>query len=38
MALTLADVDKIARLSRLHLSSEEKEKSLQELNDIFSMV
>ena len=38
MALTLADVDKIARLPRLHLSSEEKEKSLQELNDIFSMV
>ncbi|HHA3986276.1 TPA: Asp-tRNA(Asn)/Glu-tRNA(Gln) amidotransferase subunit GatC, partial [Neisseria gonorrhoeae] len=38
MALTLADVDKIARLSRLQLTAEEKEKSLQELNDIFTMV
>ncbi|EOF9885533.1 Asp-tRNA(Asn)/Glu-tRNA(Gln) amidotransferase subunit GatC [Neisseria gonorrhoeae] len=38
MALTLADVDKIARLSRLQLTAAEKEKSLQELNDIFAMV
>lgn len=38
MALTLADVDKIARLSRLNLSNGEKQQSLQELNDIFAMV
>lgn len=38
MALTLADVEKIARLSRLSLTQQEKETSLKELNDIFAMV
>ena len=38
MALTLADVDKIARLSRLSLTAAEKEKSLAELNAIFALV
>ncbi|MCF7521279.1 Asp-tRNA(Asn)/Glu-tRNA(Gln) amidotransferase subunit GatC [Neisseria sp. ZJ106] len=38
MALSLQDVEKIARLSRLHLTEEEKTQTLQELNDIFSMV
>lgn len=38
MALTLADVEKIARLSRLSLTTEEKNKTLGELNDIFAMV
>ncbi|EGZ44925.1 Asp-tRNA(Asn)/Glu-tRNA(Gln) amidotransferase subunit GatC [Neisseria wadsworthii] len=38
MALTLADVEKIAKLSRLSLSEEEKAQNLQELNDIFAMV
>lgn len=38
MALTLADVEKIAKLSRLSLTEEEKAQNLQELNDIFAMV
>ena len=38
MALTLSDVEKIAKLSRLHLSSEEQAQILQELNDIFTLV
>lgn len=38
MALTLADVEKIARLSRLSLSEAEQQQSLQELNDIFALV
>ncbi|MCP2040660.1 aspartyl-tRNA(Asn)/glutamyl-tRNA(Gln) amidotransferase subunit C [Neisseria sp. HSC-16F19] len=38
MALTLADVDKIARLSRLSLTAAEKDKSLAELNAIFALV
>lgn len=38
MSLTLSDVEKIARLSRLSLSDAEKQQSLQELNDIFAMV
>lgn len=38
MALTLSDVEKIARLSRLHLSANEQEQVLNELNDVFAMV
>lgn len=38
MSLTLSDVEKIARLSRLSLNDAEKQQSLQELNDIFAMV
>lgn len=38
MSLTLSDVEKIARLSRLSLTGAEKEKSLAELNAIFSLV
>ena len=38
MALTLNDVAKIARLSRLYLDDGEKAQTLQELNDIFAMV
>ena len=38
MALTLNDVEKIARLSRLYLDDGEKAQTLQELNDIFAMV
>lgn len=38
MALTLNDVEKIARLSRLYLDNGEKAQTLQELNDIFAMV
>ncbi|MDO4694952.1 MAG: Asp-tRNA(Asn)/Glu-tRNA(Gln) amidotransferase subunit GatC, partial [Eikenella sp.] len=38
MPLTLSDVEKIARLSRLSLSDAEKQQNLQELNDIFSLV
>ncbi len=38
MALTPADVEKIARLSRLSLTEGEQAKVLQELNDIFSLV
>ncbi len=38
MALTLSDVAKIARLSRLSLSEQEQEKTLQELNDVFALV
>lgn len=38
MALSLHDVDKIARLSRLRLSDTEKAQTLQELNDIFALV
>ena len=38
MALTLNDVKKIARLSRLYLNDGEKAQTLQELNDIFAMV
>lgn len=38
MALTLADVEKIARLSRLSLSGAEQQQSLSELNDIFALV
>lgn len=38
MALTLHDVEKIAKLSRLRLTDEEKSQNLQELNDIFNLV
>ena len=38
MALTLNDVEKIARLSRLYLNDGEKAQTLQELNDIFALV
>lgn len=38
MALTLSDVEKIAKLSRLCLTEEEQTQTLQELNDIFALV
>ncbi|WP_416190764.1 Asp-tRNA(Asn)/Glu-tRNA(Gln) amidotransferase subunit GatC [Neisseria sp. CCUG12390] len=38
MALTLDDVEKIAKLSRLRLTDQEQAQTLQELNDIFAMV
>ncbi|WP_274585409.1 Asp-tRNA(Asn)/Glu-tRNA(Gln) amidotransferase subunit GatC [Neisseria leonii] len=38
MALTLADVAKIARLSRLTLNGAEQEKMLDELNSVFALV
>ena len=38
MALTLADVEKIARLSRLSLTEAAKAQNLQQLNDIFALV
>ncbi|WP_373742166.1 Asp-tRNA(Asn)/Glu-tRNA(Gln) amidotransferase subunit GatC [Neisseria sp.] len=38
MSLTLDDVEKIARLSRLHLDEAEKTQTLQELNNIFALV
>ncbi|MFC5920382.1 Asp-tRNA(Asn)/Glu-tRNA(Gln) amidotransferase subunit GatC [Neisseria weixii] len=38
MALTLNDVEKIAKLSRLRLTNEEQTQTLKELNDIFAMV
>lgn len=38
MALTLADVEKIARLARLDLSEAERADMLAELNTIFTLV
>lgn len=38
MALTLSDVEKIARLARLQLSEEEQYHVLEELNGIFALV
>ena len=38
MALNLSDVEKIAKLSRLSLTENEKTKTLSELNDIFAIV
>ena len=38
MALNLSDVEKIAKLSRLSLTENEKTKTLSELNDLFTMV
>ena len=37
MSLTLSDVEKIARLSRLSLTEAEKAATLDELNGIFAM-
>ena len=38
MALNLSDVEKIAKLSRLSLTENEKTKTWSELNDIIAMV
>lgn len=38
MALTLGEVDKLARLSRLSLSETERNSMLSELNHIFELV
>lgn len=38
MALSLADVEKIARLSRLSLNESEQTQTLHELNNIFALV
>lgn len=38
MALTLSDVDKLARLSRLSLSEAERNNMLAELNHVFELV
>ncbi|ASK28248.1 Asp-tRNA(Asn)/Glu-tRNA(Gln) amidotransferase subunit GatC [Neisseria chenwenguii] len=38
MTLSLQDVEKLAKLSRLHLSDDEKTQTLQELNGIFALV
>ncbi|PIT52179.1 asparaginyl/glutamyl-tRNA amidotransferase subunit C [Snodgrassella alvi] len=38
MALTLSDVDKLARLSRLSLSETERNNMLAELNHVFDLV
>ena len=38
MSLTLSDVEKIARLSRLSLSEAEKQQHLQALNGFFELV
>ncbi len=38
MALTLHDVDKIAKLSRLTLTDKEKQATLQKLNAVFELV
>lgn len=38
MSLTLADVDKIAKLSRLSLDEQEKNATLEKLNAIFELV
>lgn len=38
MSLTVADVEKLSRLSRLSLSDEEKIDYIQELNGFFSIV
>ena len=38
MALTLNDVEKIAKLSRLSLSETEKAQNLQQLTDVFALV
>lgn len=38
MPLTVNDVEKIAKLSRLSLNGNEKEQILNELNDIFDLV
>ena len=38
MALSLNDVEKIAKLSRLSLTDQEKQQALEKLNNIFNMV
>lgn len=38
MSLTLADVEKIAKLSRLTLSDDEKNSTLEKLNAVFALV
>lgn len=38
MALTASDVEKIARLSRLHLNAAEQEATLNQLNNVFDMI
>ena len=38
MALTTSDVQKIARLSRLHLSDQELEAVEKQLNNVFQMI
>lgn len=38
MSLTYDDVEKIAKLSRLNLTDEEKAQTLDKLNDIFALV
>jgi len=38
MSLTLADVEKIAKLSRLTLSDDEKNSTLEKLNAVFELV
>lgn len=38
MSLTLSDVEKIAKLSRLNLTAEEQNQTLTELNNIFALI
>ena len=38
MSLTLADVEKIAKLSRLTLNDDEKNSTLEKLNAVFALV
>ncbi|MBQ9258758.1 MAG: Asp-tRNA(Asn)/Glu-tRNA(Gln) amidotransferase subunit GatC [Neisseriaceae bacterium] len=38
MSLTLSDVEKVAKLSRLALNDEQKQRTLKELNGIFEMI
>lgn len=38
MSLTYDDVEKIAKLSRLNLSQEEKEQTLSKLNNVFALI
>ena len=38
MSLTLSDVEKVAKLSRLALNDEQKQRTLNELNGIFDMI
>lgn len=38
MPLTAADVERIAHLARLHITPEETQHTLAQLNDIFTMI
>ncbi|HEU4622813.1 MAG TPA: Asp-tRNA(Asn)/Glu-tRNA(Gln) amidotransferase subunit GatC [Burkholderiaceae bacterium] len=38
MALTLADVQRIAHLARIHITPDEANRTLAQLNDIFAMI